>query len=267
MDGPFADGDERNGWYLSPTATSPATSTAIYLAGASSRRRRRDAEPVVDEPVLDPVVLRGRRLRAPRRRRQSTSAPAPRSTPGCCRHARRRRGRRGRSAGRPTTTTGVPGTWSPTATPRLRQRQFPRRALTAAAAGRQPAGTIRRRPALHHPARRATPSPSRTAAAPSSSSRTTPTSAATSTTGSTWPTSPDTPLLAADGGVVKYAGWCDCGLGYYVEIDHGNGFSTVYGHMARAARTSSPVRPSTQGDDDRPDRQHRRSRPARTSTS
>jgi uncharacterized protein YgiM (DUF1202 family) len=41
-----------------------------------------------------------------------------------------------------------------------------------------------------------------------------------------------TPLLAADGGTVTAAGWCDCGLGYYVEIDHGNGFSTVYGHMA-----------------------------------
>ena len=40
------------------------------------------------------------------------------------------------------------------------------------------------------------------------------------------------PVLASDGGVVKYAGWCDCGLGYFVEIDHGNGFSTVYGHMA-----------------------------------
>ncbi len=41
-----------------------------------------------------------------------------------------------------------------------------------------------------------------------------------------------TPLLAADGGTVTAAGWCDCGLGFYVAIDHGNGFETVYGHMA-----------------------------------
>ncbi|MBA3642636.1 MAG: peptidoglycan DD-metalloendopeptidase family protein [Chloroflexia bacterium] len=40
-----------------------------------------------------------------------------------------------------------------------------------------------------------------------------------------------TPLTASDGGVVEYSGWCDCGLGYYVKIDHGNGFKTVYGHM------------------------------------
>jgi uncharacterized protein YraI len=39
-------------------------------------------------------------------------------------------------------------------------------------------------------------------------------------------------VMAADGGTVTAAGWCDCGLGYYVEIDHGNGFSTIYGHMA-----------------------------------
>ena len=39
-------------------------------------------------------------------------------------------------------------------------------------------------------------------------------------------------VLAADGGVVVAAGWCDCGLGFYVEVDHLNGFSTVYGHMA-----------------------------------
>jgi len=41
-----------------------------------------------------------------------------------------------------------------------------------------------------------------------------------------------TPIMAADGGVVDQVGWCDCGLGYYVRIDHGNGFRTLYGHMA-----------------------------------
>jgi hypothetical protein len=40
-----------------------------------------------------------------------------------------------------------------------------------------------------------------------------------------------TPILAADGGIVETAGWCDCGLGYFVKIDHGNGFKTVYGHL------------------------------------
>ncbi|MGH2533014.1 MAG: SH3 domain-containing protein [Thermomicrobiales bacterium] len=40
-----------------------------------------------------------------------------------------------------------------------------------------------------------------------------------------------TPLLASDGGTVTAAGWCDCGLGYYVTIDHGNGFRTTYGHL------------------------------------
>ena len=41
-----------------------------------------------------------------------------------------------------------------------------------------------------------------------------------------------TEIKAADGGTVTAAGWCDCGLGYYVQIDHGNGLSTIYGHMA-----------------------------------
>jgi biotin carboxyl carrier protein len=41
-----------------------------------------------------------------------------------------------------------------------------------------------------------------------------------------------TPLVAVQSGTVVAAGWCDCGLGYYVEIDHGDGLHTVYGHMA-----------------------------------
>ena len=40
-----------------------------------------------------------------------------------------------------------------------------------------------------------------------------------------------TDIHAADGGTVTAAGWCDCGLGYYVQIDHGNGIQTIYGHM------------------------------------
>lgn len=41
-----------------------------------------------------------------------------------------------------------------------------------------------------------------------------------------------TPVYAADGGVIDQAGWCDCGLGYYVRIDHGNGYRTLYGHLS-----------------------------------
>ncbi len=41
-----------------------------------------------------------------------------------------------------------------------------------------------------------------------------------------------TPITAAAAGKVTAAGWCDCGLGYYVTIDHGNGYQTTYGHMA-----------------------------------
>ena len=40
-----------------------------------------------------------------------------------------------------------------------------------------------------------------------------------------------TPELAADGGTVVWAGWGDYGI--YVEIDHGNGFHTVYAHMSQ----------------------------------
>lgn len=41
-----------------------------------------------------------------------------------------------------------------------------------------------------------------------------------------------TPIVAVADGTVVTAGWCDCGLGYYVEIDHGNNVHTIYGHMA-----------------------------------
>lgn len=40
-----------------------------------------------------------------------------------------------------------------------------------------------------------------------------------------------TPEVAADGGKVVWAGWGDYGI--YVEIDHGNGFHTVYAHMSK----------------------------------
>ena len=39
-----------------------------------------------------------------------------------------------------------------------------------------------------------------------------------------------TPLVAADAGQVVFAGWSAYGI--YVEIDHGSGFHTVYGHMS-----------------------------------
>ena len=47
-----------------------------------------------------------------------------------------------------------------------------------------------------------------------------------------------TPILAADNGIVTFAGM---GTGYnwsygnFVQIDHGNGFTTLYGHMAAVA--------------------------------
>ena len=38
-----------------------------------------------------------------------------------------------------------------------------------------------------------------------------------------------TDIVAADGGIVSYAGWMN-GYGYLVEIDHQNGYVTRYGH-------------------------------------
>ena len=39
-----------------------------------------------------------------------------------------------------------------------------------------------------------------------------------------------TPEVAADGGTVVFAGWGSYGI--YVEIDHGDGFHSIYGHMS-----------------------------------
>jgi murein DD-endopeptidase MepM/ murein hydrolase activator NlpD len=44
-------------------------------------------------------------------------------------------------------------------------------------------------------------------------------------------TTAGTPLAAAQAGWVVFAGWTPDGLGNAVYIDHGNGFTTVYGHM------------------------------------
>lgn len=47
------------------------------------------------------------------------------------------------------------------------------------------------------------------------------------------PNGPMPPLLACTTGTVTRAGWDNWGLGLRVTIDHGNGFTTVYGHMSR----------------------------------
>lgn len=41
------------------------------------------------------------------------------------------------------------------------------------------------------------------------------------------------PLFACASGTITRAGWDPWGLGLHVQIDHDNGFSTVYGHMSR----------------------------------
>lgn len=44
-----------------------------------------------------------------------------------------------------------------------------------------------------------------------------------------------TPVVAADNGTVIYSGWNDSGYGYLVEIDHNNGYSTVYAHLSEGS--------------------------------
>lgn len=40
------------------------------------------------------------------------------------------------------------------------------------------------------------------------------------------------PIYAADGGRVVRAGWWPGGFGYAVQIDHGNGYTTIYAHLS-----------------------------------
>lgn len=44
-----------------------------------------------------------------------------------------------------------------------------------------------------------------------------------------------TPIFATNDGVVLSAGWNSGGYGNWVEIDNGNGITTVFGHMSRVA--------------------------------
>ena len=47
-----------------------------------------------------------------------------------------------------------------------------------------------------------------------------------------------TPIVAAGSGTVIFAGWNNYGYGYCVQIDHGNGLVTLYGHMAQPPSVS-----------------------------
>ena len=40
------------------------------------------------------------------------------------------------------------------------------------------------------------------------------------------------PVYAADSGVIRLEGYDDTGYGNVIEIDHGNGYSTVYAHLS-----------------------------------
>lgn len=42
-------------------------------------------------------------------------------------------------------------------------------------------------------------------------------------------------IVAADSGVVVFAGWAAGGYGYTVAIDHGNGYQTLYAHLSQVS--------------------------------
>lgn len=54
-------------------------------------------------------------------------------------------------------------------------------------------------------------------------------------------------VVAAQGGTVVTAGWNGGGYGNYVIIDHGNGFRTLYGHMATGSLSVGAGQKVTQG--------------------
>ena len=47
-----------------------------------------------------------------------------------------------------------------------------------------------------------------------------------------------TPISAAASGTVIFSGWSNAGYGFCVQIDHGNGLVTLYGHMAQQPSVS-----------------------------
>ncbi len=46
-----------------------------------------------------------------------------------------------------------------------------------------------------------------------------------------------TPILASDSGFVVFAGWDNTGFGNMILIEHGTGFTTLYGHLSEFAVT------------------------------
>ena len=73
-----------------------------------------------------------------------------------------------------------------------------------------------------------------------------------------------TSVKAADGGTVTYAGWMG-GYGYLVQIDHGNGYVTRYGH--NSSLTVSVGQKVYKGQQIGPGRLHRATPPETTVTS